>query len=239
MTALANRLPLLRVQLTSHVPFVALAWVLFTVVVLVITGILALNDAVSGGILHHVATQAPRWLLFGLGVDVVSTYLRIQLAHGRTRRDFLRQTTLYAVVLSGFTALLVTVGYLLERGYYGLFGWPYSLPGEVTFAGVGQFPAILGTYWLSFLMWTVAGVVVGLGFFRDKGLGVLTIPLGLVIVAPSVALFRAGGLPIVGERLADVEVTLGALLAACAALLAAAVGVAWAIVRDVPMATRV
>ncbi|WP_291419274.1 hypothetical protein [Actinophytocola sp.] len=39
------------------------------------------------------------------------------------------------------------------------------------FSTAGQYPAILGTFWLIFLMWTIAGVVIGLGFFRSTGIG--------------------------------------------------------------------
>ena len=237
-TAVATRLPLLRVQLTAHLPFVALLWVLFTIVTIVVTGIVAVASGVSDSILHQLATQAPRWLMFGLGIDVVSTYLRMQLAHGRTRRDFLGQTIQYTVVLSGCTALLITISYLLERGYYAVFGWSHALPREAAFTAADQYPAIFGTYWLSFLMWTVAGLVIGLGFFRGKGLGLLTIPLGLAIVLPGVALFRNGGLPVIGETLANHEITVGALLGSCAVLFAVAVGIAWAIVRDMPMPAK-
>ena len=233
--ATKRRWPLLRVLLTAHVPFVVLLWLLFTVVAMVITGIVAAAAGISDSILHQLATQLPRWLLFGLGIDVVSTYLRLQLAHGRTRREFLGQAVLYSFAVSGVAAVLLTLGYLLERGYYAVFGWSQTLPREVVFTTADQYPAILGTYWLTLLMWTVAGVVIGLGFFRGTGLGILTIPIGLVSVLPSLALLRNGGLPIIGETLADRELAIGTVLAATTVVLAAALGVAWSIVRDVPM----
>ncbi|MGH3879944.1 MAG: hypothetical protein ACRDSK_23205 [Actinophytocola sp.] len=233
-----RRWPLLRVLLTAHVPFVVLLWLLFTVVAMVITGIVAAAAGISDSILHQLATQLPRWLLFGLGIDVVSTYLRIQLAHGRTRREFLGQAVLYSVVVSGVAAVLITLGYLLERGYYAVFGWSQDLSSEAVFTAANQYPAILGTYWLSLLLWTVAGLVIGLGFFRDNGLGILTIPIGLVVVLPALALFRNDGLPVLGEVIADYPVTVGTLLAASAVVLAVAVAAAWAIVRDAPMKTK-
>jgi hypothetical protein len=235
IATLTKRWPLLRVLVSSHLSFVAIAWVLFTVVAMVITGIVAVSGSVSTSILHHMTIQAPRWLMFGLGIDVVSSYLRMQLAHGRTRREFLGQAVLYAVVLSGFTAVLITFGYLLERGYYAVFGWSQRLSLESAFTAADQYPTILGMFWLSFLMWTIAGVVIGLGFFRDRALGALTIPIGLAIVLPSVALSRDGGLPVVGAKIADYLITPGIVLTACAALFVVAVAIAWAIVRNVPM----
>lgn len=236
ITVVARRWPLLRVLLTAHLSFVAVAWVLFTVVIMVITGIVALAAGISNSVLHEVAVQAPRWLMFGLAIDVVHTYLRIQLAHGRTRRDFLGQAIAYTVVLSGFTAVLITIGYLLERGYYAVFGWSQRLSREGVLATADEYAAILGSFWLSFLMWTVAGLVIGLGFYRTTGLGLLTIPLSLVIVLPTVAMFRTGGLPVVvSTTLTEHDITTGVLVAACAGLFVVAVGIAWALVRHVPM----
>lgn len=230
------RWPLLRVLLTSHLSFVAVLWVAFIALFMVITGIVAAVGEVGGSLLHYAATQAPRWLLFGLGIDVVTTYLRLHLAHGRTRRDFIGETAAYTVVLSGVTAALITFGYLLERGYYALFGWPQTLPGEGLFSAADQYPAILGTFWLTFLLWTVVGVLVGLGFFRSTLLGVATIPLGLAIVAPTVV--GSGQLPLIGHALVDRDLTAGVLLAASAGLFLVGIGLSWAIVRDVPMKSK-
>lgn len=237
-TAAATRWPLLRVLLSAHLTFTALLWVLFTIVVMGITGIVAAAGGVSESVLHQAATQAPRWLMFGLGIDVVSTYLRMQLAHGRTRREFASQAIGYTVILSGFTAALITVSYLLERGFYAVFGWPQRLAREGVFSSADQYPAILGTYWLSFLLWTVAGLVIGLGFFRSTALGLLTIPLGLAIVLPSVTATRNSGLPIFGDQLAALELGTGLVLTSCAALFVVGTGIVWAIVRNVPMKTK-
>jgi hypothetical protein len=237
-TAVPKRWPLLRVLLTAHLTFTAILWVLFTVLVIVATGIVAAAGGVSESVLHHAATQAPRWLMFGLGIDVISTYLRIQLAHGRTRREFTGQAVGYTVILSGFSAVLVTLGYLLERGVYAVFGWPQKLSRGGLFTAADQYPAIFGTYWLIFLMWTVAGLVIGLGFFRSPGLGLLTIPLGLAIVLPSVTATRNSGMPIFGDELADLEFGAATVLGASAALFVLGVGLFWAIVRTVPMKSK-
>jgi len=235
MTTMVRRWPLLRVLLSAHLAFTAMLWALFMVVVLVITGILAATAGISESIQHYATTQAPRWLLFGLGIDVVSTYLRLHLAHGRTRRNFLGQSIGYTFVISGFAAALITVGYLVERLVYAMFGWTQRLPRKAMFDAADEYPMMLATFWLTFLLWTVAGLVIGLGFFRSTGLGLLTIPVGLMIVLPTFIPTRDGGLPFVGEELTGLDVAPGVVLAACAGLYLLAVGIVWAIVRDVPM----
>ncbi len=231
-----TRHPLLRILITSHLSFVVVAWVLFTVVVgLVIGGVALSSPGPADSIWHHAAAQAPRWLMFGLGVDAVTTYLRLQLAHGGTRRSYLGQTTAYSVVLTGGAAALITVGYLLERGLYALLGRPQRLSGDSLFDTAGQYHVIFGTYWLTFLMWTVAGTLIGLGFFRWNTAGLLTIPLGVVLVVPALVAASNNGLPILGRQLAGIEMSDGLLLTAFAVLFPLGVALIWAIVRNVPM----
>lgn len=231
-----TRWPLLRILVTSHLAFVAVTWVLFTVVVfLVVGGVALFADGRPDSIWHHAATQAPRWLMFGLGVDAVTTYLRLQLAHGGTRRSYLGQSTAYTVVLAGGSAALITVGYLLERGIYALLGWPQGLPGESLFGTAGQYHVIFATYWLTFLLWTVAGTLVALGFFRWNKGGLLTIPIGLLLVAPAFVAISDDGLPLIGQELAGVELSPGLLLVTFAGCFAAGIALIWAFVRDVPM----
>ena len=228
--------PLLRILLTSHLAFVAVLWVVFTVgVCLVIGGVALSTPGQPDSIWHHAATQAPRWLMFGLGIDAVTTYLRLQLAHGGTRRSYLGQTTAYTVVLAGGSAALITVGYLLERGIYALLGWPQRLSGESLFDTAGQYHVIFGTYWLTFLMWTVAGTLIALGFFRWNKGGVLTIPIGVLLVVPAVVAVSNNGLPLIGRTLAGIDLSPGVLLAAFAGCFAVGIALIWAIVRDVPM----
>lgn len=231
----ARRWPTLSVLLSSHLPFVGILWVLFTVVTLVITGVVAATSGVSASVLHHATTQAPRWLLFGLGIDAVLTYLRMHLAHGRTRREFAGQAVAYAVAVAGVSAALLTAGYLLERGVYALFGWPQTVAPVGLFGASDQYPAIFGAFWLSLLLWTVAGLVIGLGFFRSTGVGLLMIPVGVVIALPSFLALGYTGMPFFSAQIAGLELGVGTILAASAVLLVLGVGVLLAALREVPM----
>lgn len=233
-TRVARRWPLLRVMLSTHLPFTAMLWAMFTLLILVITTILALTSADTENIMRMLSSQAPRWLLFGLGIDAVSTYLRIHLAHGRTRREFTGQALGYAGILSGFAAVLITAGFALEFGLRAVFdGLDWYTRVERTQAG--ELPEIFGTFWLSLLMWTVAGLIIGLGFFRSPAHGLFTIPVGVVIVAPSITTNPNAGLPFLGDRIIDFDLGAGEMVGASALLLVAGASLMWVIVRRVPM----
>jgi hypothetical protein len=237
-TTATRRWPLLRVALVSHLPFIALLWVPFTVLTLAVPVFIEMGGTVSQSAMHYAATQLPRWLMFGLALDMVSNTLRMHLAHGRTRREFVRQGLVDCVIMSGFAAVLITLGYLAERGFYAMFGWPQNLNREALFATADDYPAILGTFWLLFLMWTMAGLVIGLGFFHSSGAGLLTIPIGLVIALPTVILTGNSGFPVIGDDLVDLGLSEGVLLALNGSLLVVAVGIVWALARHVPMKSK-
>ncbi|OLF19008.1 hypothetical protein [Actinophytocola xanthii] len=237
-TTVTRRWPVLRVTATSHLPFIALLWVPFVVVTLAVAGFIAMGGTVSHSAIHVAATQLPRWLMFGLGLDMVSNTLRMHLAHGRTRREFVGQGLVHAVLMSGFAAVLIALAYLVERGVYAMFGWPQALNREAMFATADDYPVILGTYWLLFLTWTIAGLVIGLGFFHSNGLGLLTIPIGLAIALPTVLFTGNSGFPVIGDELVDLDLSEGLLLALNGGLLVLAVGIIWAIARHVPMKAK-
>lgn len=235
-TRVAKRWPLLRVLLSAHLTFLALLWAMFTLLVLVVTSILVWTNADTDNIMHLLSVQAPRWLLFGLGLDAVSTYLRIHLSHGRTRREFTGQALAHAGILSGAAAFLITAGYAMEfglRSLYAVFDWRSRAP-ELDPATL---PQVFGTFWLSLLMWMVAGLVIGLGFFRSPTHGIFSIPAGIVIVLPSVISNRNAGLPFLGDWVVDLDLGPGEILAISAVILVASAGLLWRGVRGVPMRT--
>lgn len=234
-----TRWPMLGVLLTAHLSFAVILWLLLMVVSAAITLGIATWGHIDQSIWHHVATQVPRWFALGLGVDAITTYLRLHLAHGHTRRDFLRQLWPYFVALAAVLALMVAIGYLVERGAYAMADWPHRLPYPAMFHATTDFLGILGTFTLTLLMWAVIGALFGAAFTRDFLLGLATIPIGLLIILPTETLVGTTGIPLIREvtsnlrlpELTSVGLALVGVVAGCAIL--------WGIVRDIPLRARV
>jgi hypothetical protein len=233
------RWPLLRVLLTGHVAYIVLSWLVFLAVSAVILTGVALWGQVGNSVWHYLVTQVPRWFALGLGIDVITTYLRLHIAHGRTRRDFLRQLLPYFPCFAVCFAALVTIGYQLERGVYALAGWEHRTAFPTLFGDTGNVLGMLGVFTLMLMLWSIAGVMIAAGFTRDMFLGFVTIPFGLLIVAPSEVLVGLNGVPLF-DRLTEplqlplltaVAVGLGGGVLGCAAV--------WGIVRDMPMRPKV
>lgn len=233
------RWPLLRVLLTAHVSFLFILWIPTMVVSAAILAGVALWGDVNQTIWHYVATQVPRWVALGLGVDAVTTYLRLNLAHGRTRRDFLRQLWPYLVGLAAALAVMITIAYQIERGAFAMFGWDHRTPFPTLFGDTGNIPGLLGAFTLMFLLWSIAGVMIAAGFTRNILLGFATIPVGLLIVAPSEVLVGLNGVPLFDTLteplrfplLTAVSVCMGGAVLGCVAI--------WGIVRDMPVRQKV
>jgi hypothetical protein len=233
------RWPLLRVLLTAHVSFLFILWLPTMVVSAAILAGVALWGTVEQSIWHYVATQVPRWVVLGLGVDAITTYLRLNLAHGRTRRDFLRQLWPYLVGLALALALMITIAYQIERGAFAMLGWDHRTAFPTLFGDTGNILGLFGVFALMFLLWSIAGAMIAAGFTRNILLGIVTIPVGVLIVAPSEVLVGLNGIPLFEQV---TEALRFPLLTALAVSLGGAVlggAVTWGIVRDMPVRQKV
>lgn len=238
-----RRWPMLRVMLTAHVSFLLIGWLALVALTALVTLGFAIWGTVDGSLWHFAATQVPRWIALGLGFDVVNTYLRMHVAHGRTRGDFLRQLWPYAIGLAATLSLLVTIGYLVERGAYALGGVPYRLPfpswGRYPFEGT-EYLEIFGTFTLMFLLWTLAGVLLSAAFARKALLGILVVPFAILILAPIEIRLGWGGihdLSIMTEN--DIEFAMPTVIGMSLGWAVLAGVAIWAVVRAMPVRPRV
>ena len=233
------RWPLLRVLFTSHVSFAFILWLPMMVVSAAILAGVALWGRVDQSIWHHVATQVPRWFVLGLGVDAITTYLRLNLAHGRTRRDFLRQLWPYVAGLAVAIAVMITVAYQIERGAFAMFGWDHRPAFPTLFRDTGNIPGLFGVFTLMLLVWSIAGVMIAAGFTRNTMLGIATLPVGLLIVAPSEVLVGLNGVPLFDRLTEPLQVPLLTAVAVCVGGAVLGCVVTWGIVRDIPVRAKV
>jgi hypothetical protein len=230
-----DRRPTLRILVRAHLSFLMIIWLALAVISALISTGLSRWDPLHDSTWYTVGTQVPRWFLLGLGVDAITTYLRLHIAHGRTRRDFLRQLWPYALVLSAASGLLAAVGFFVESAAYGL----TRLPAGLVFADTTAFFAIFGAYALVFLLWTAVGVLLGAAFVHNALLGVATIPLAVLVVLPGEMLLRVNGVPLFADLSTRLDLPVLANVGLAAGTLALAGAAVWAISRDMPMRPKV
>lgn len=231
--------PTLRIMLTGHLWFLSFLWLALLVLTAGIVGGIAIWGTVDRSVWHYISTQVMRWIVAGLGYDAIVTYLRLSVANGRTRKDFLRQLFPHLAVLAVVSALMATVGYQVERGVFALAGWPHELTSPTMFGTTGNIPGIIGAFAFMFALWAVVGAMFAAASNRHVLLGLLAIVLGFGIISPGEFVAGTNGVPF----LQDVTEALSLPEAASIGfgLLGLVVGgvVIWGIVRDMPVRPRV
>jgi len=212
---------------------------------LVVVTVVAAGVAIFGDLTESAwekGAQAPRWYALFVGIGLVSEFLPMYVAHGQTRRQFGAQAAVTVALLAPFLAVLIGVGYLAETGIYHLAGLEQVLSRPHMFTEPTQLHLVLLEYLLEFLVWIVAGALIGAGFYRWQAGGFLTIPVGvgLVFVAQSV-IGTELDLPIIDRVLdpsatpvASLPLAVGVTLLTCLAGLALTL----AVIRDVPLRNK-
>ncbi len=217
-------------------------WAGFLLFVLMVTAIVSgfRPVAVSG---WDVASQLPRWYVGAFGVYLTAVYLPLYVAHGISRRRFAVQAAPLAVVFALVYGALMALGYLIERFVYRMFGWTQALTQAHLFDAPTQFGTIMLEFAAVFAVWIAAGGLVGAAFYRDPGLGILSIPVGLAMLGVIESATGPDMFAFVGWLLAGLGISIEQATPTGAAMIApvlVAVGFAltWALVRDVPMRNR-
>lgn len=156
-----------------------LVWGLFAAIVVVIGAGIAMLGTITSSVWEQ-ASQLPRWYAGAVGVYFTAVYLPLYVAHGQTRREFARQIPPVIVLFAAVLALLMTVGFAVEATIYSAFDWPQDLATRHLYDAPTQLGLVFVEFTLLFAVWTVAGTVVGAGFYRH--------PLaGFALIAPALA----------------------------------------------------
>jgi hypothetical protein len=153
----------------------------FLVLVLAITAVVSLfGEVTTSG--WEIGTQVIRWFVGAIGVYLSAVYLPMYVTHGRTRREVLAQHGPFAAIYVVLVAILVTVGFALERLVYRLAGWAQAVGNDHLFTAPDQYLLIFAEHAIVLLVWISAGALLGAAFYRGTALGLLLVPVGLAAV---------------------------------------------------------
>jgi hypothetical protein len=219
-----------------HLPFLALCWLgIVAIVGLVIAGI-----AIFGTVRVSVLDQSGsivRWAILGYGTHLTYRLLPTYIAHGLTRREFALQSTVFIAGSAPILAGLVTLGYYLESLLYRANGWTHGVSGDRLYDSPDQYPLVFATWTVLFGVWAMVGAFLAAVFYRDDGLGLLALPLGLGILVGAGLIIGHLGLPFLRGTLWDDAPPLGAV-AVCLGAFAVAAALTWVTVRNLPLRNK-
>jgi hypothetical protein len=227
-----------RLLFATQLPFLLLCWVVFAALVLVLTFGIDLRATITRSVWDPAASIV-RWFALGYGLYLINTLLPVYVAHGRTRREFLASVALFVTVGAAVLAALLALGLAMETVLYRAMDWSHAVEPERLFDSAGQYPLVFLSYWAMLLIWTTIGLLLAAGFSRSGGNELVVIALSLAMVVVTGYGIGFNGLPFVGAVLDVADVPLAGTVALCLAGLLPGAAVTWALVRDIPIRSRI
>lgn len=167
--------------ISNHSIFAVGLWAVFVVVIAGIIVGANYFDTITSSIWDPAATQVVRWYMLFIGFYLSSTLLPVYIAHGKTRRDFAIEASIFTACLSALGAALVIGGYGLEAVLYRIMDWPQEIGGNHWFSSLDQVPLIFAEFWLMFLIWILGGAFIAAAFYRSSIAGVTAILVGMIV----------------------------------------------------------
>lgn len=187
------------------------------------------------------ATQFIPWFTLFIGVHVGATLLPLNIAHGKTRRDFSIETVIFLVTYSFAISVLILIGWLLERALYSVIDLPQVLTDDHLYTNAHDYPRIFISSLFIQLGWTTAGVVISAAYYRWDFEGLLSIIPCVGAIGLIQAVIGGGWEPVtaLADRFIEIDAP-SILVALIVGILASAamMAMAWPIVRDLPMRQR-
>lgn len=219
--------------------FTALAWAGFVVVVALIAAVVDHFNPIDNSAWESASRGIPWFTLF-IGVHVGGTLLPINIAHGKTRRGFTIEATIFLVLYSLAVALLAMLGWVIERALFAAMDWPQALNDTHLFATAHEYPEIFIESWLIVLAWTAAGFFISAAYYHFDTNGLLVIAPCLLISGVLQAAIGAGSTwgpitPIVDRVFDPGSSSIAPAIVTGLACFGLILAMAWAVIRDIPM----
>ncbi len=184
-----------------------------------------------------VGSIAP-WYLAVMGGWIVYIQIPLFVANGRTRKHGFREWLNTGLGLVPLGAILMAIGFLLEKGIYNLSGFSTSAENDDFFSGANDLHVVVYQYLLTFAVWFALGGFVGGSLYRSEDWGWLSIPIAIGIASLAGLWNHTGGgffafsrriVPGINTESAFLDFSLSAIA------IAASVWLAWKLTHDMPL----
>lgn len=213
-----------------------LLWIGVTIVVGIVIEVVSFSREIeiSG---WDQATQIARWYVLFIGVHVGGSVLPLHVTHGQTRRDFMRQATIFVAVFAAGVSVLVTASFVLEAGLYRLADWPQAVESGQLYGSAMELHLVFVQSWLLTALWGAGGALIAAAWYRDAALG------GFAIVLAGVSGISMssdwGPFGAIYEHLfGEDSIGGGVGVAIHLALIALVLGLMWQVVREIPIKNK-
>ncbi len=157
--------PAAQIVVFGHLVWLGLVWLASVVVYAAVVAAVGRWGSVDESLWQSVVAGWQRYVIFGAGITIMTTFLRMLVRNGATRRTVSGAATIAMGVIAGLVALLNVVGFAVERLVYDANGWTQALRSDAELAWA-DLPRVAVDNALVVAAYYVAGWIVGTCFYR-------------------------------------------------------------------------
>jgi hypothetical protein len=154
----------------GHLAWLGLVWLAATVIYAVVVVCVARWGSVDESLWQSVVAGWQRYVIFGAGITVATTFMRMLVRNGVTRRTLSHAAALAMGVIASAVAIWNVVGFSVERVVYDANGWPQRLRTDAVLEW-GDLPRAALDTGLVVAAYYATGWIVGMCFYRWGVLG--------------------------------------------------------------------
>lgn len=227
-----TRWPIVRYLFTNHTPFLLFCLLGLAVIGAVITAVAAALNTITLSVVD-LGGQILHWLALGYGF-YAATVMSTMIVHGRTRREFTVQHTMFQIGTAALLALPITGLYAAEAAVYRAAGWERGIQDQHVFAAA-DYPMIFTAYTGMLALAMLTGAFLGVSFLRGDTAPGWSLPVAAVLILAGGGVNGFFSLPFARFGLESVPAVAGASVL----LVAVAWAALWLAARDVPLRAKV
>ena len=130
----SSLVPAAQVVVFGHLVWLGLVWLASVVVYAAVVAGVARWGSVDESLWQSVVSGWQRYVIFGAGITIMTTFLRMLVRNGATRRTVSGAATIAMGVIAALVALLNVAGFAVERLVYDANGWTQGLRSDAELA---------------------------------------------------------------------------------------------------------
>jgi hypothetical protein len=154
----------------GNLAWLGLVWLAVTVVYAGVVACVARWGSIEESLWQSVVAGWQRYVIFGAGVTIATTFMRMLVRNGVTRRTLSGAAAIAMGVIGVAVALWNVAGYAVEHVVYDANGWPQTLRSDTEFEW-GDLPRAAIDSGLVAAAYYAVGWIVGICFYRWRFAG--------------------------------------------------------------------
>jgi hypothetical protein len=162
--------PSAQILVFGHLAWLGFVWLTATVIYAIVVVCVARWGSIDESLWQSVVAGWQRYVIFGAGITIATTFMRMLVRNGVTRRTLSHAAAIAMGVIAVTVALWNVVGFAVERVVYDANGWAQTLRSDAVFEW-RDLPRVAVDTGLVVAAYYAAGWIVGMCFYRWGVLG--------------------------------------------------------------------